>query len=136
MAYNNNNYSGGNRGGYGGNRGNGYGDNRNGGYNSNRSNGSGYKCERDKLAEHAVVCPRCSRRKVSVTVMVHAVGTLCISTSRHFLMHMNTRENQHWHKHGQQQPRCNMSPVIQFHACKGSTKMSYSIPVSLNNNFF
>ena len=35
MAYNNNNYSGGNRGGYGGNRGNGYGDNRNGG---NRQN--------------------------------------------------------------------------------------------------
>ncbi|MBQ1554838.1 MAG: type III-A CRISPR-associated protein Csm2 [Clostridia bacterium] len=48
MAYNNNNYSGGNRGGYGGNRGNGYGDNRNGGYNSNRSNGYGDNRNNDR----------------------------------------------------------------------------------------
>ena len=56
--------------------------------------------QRQELTEHTVVCPRCHRRQVAVTVVVHTIGTLRPDTLNRF-MQVNRRQHQHWHKHCQ-----------------------------------
>ena len=55
--------------------------------------------QRQKLAEHTVVRPR-SRRHVTMTTMVLAVGTFCFYCLTSF-MDMNRRQQKHWQKHCQ-----------------------------------
>jgi hypothetical protein len=43
----------------------------------NRHNGSRHVCQREKLAEYTVVCPRCHLRQMAMTTVVNTVGTLC-----------------------------------------------------------
>ena len=45
--------------------------------------------ERQKLAEYAVVRPRCILGQVAVTTMMHAVGTFRLCDYHTFLMHVN-----------------------------------------------
>ena len=73
--------------------------------------------QRKELAEHAVVRPVYHRCQVAVTVVMHAVGAFCPDSLTCF-MHVKRRQQEHWHKHGQKQPRCNMSFLCHFHAAK------------------
>ena len=65
---------------------------------------SGHESEGEKLAEHAVVGPLVHRRHVAMTVVVHAVNTSRRRHHRALLVHVNRRQQKHWHKHCQQHP--------------------------------
>ena len=55
--------------------------------NNKTDSADGHKREGEKLAEHTIVYPRCCRSQVTMTAMLHAIGTFrCYCSTR--LMHM------------------------------------------------
>ena len=69
--------------------------------NKKSDSGSSYKCKGQKLAQQAVVRPRCHLRQVAVTIVMHAVGTLRPRCRTTVFMYVERREKQHWHKYCQ-----------------------------------
>jgi hypothetical protein len=57
-------------------------------YNNKAGHTDGYKGQREKLAEHTVVCPRYHLCQVAVTAIVYTVDTLCLYCSYATFMHM------------------------------------------------
>ncbi len=68
------------------------------------SNHSGcHHRKRKELTQHAVVCPRCRSRQVTVTIMMHAIAAFRISCLQR-LMNVERREYQHRQNYCQQHP--------------------------------